>query len=187
VDPDGERDEERAGEEEHLVSAEVPPRQPHGHEQHDARRDHARLRRGRNHRPARPGGRLRFTPVSARASGEAPPDLGRGGAGSRAARDCAGSRRAGGRRGVEVREVRLSPTAGLKFGDLFVVCVSIKEIGHVPKRELLQQRAQKESPTHGLFVSRAGDEIFAGDEGAGFVHIAGLAKWRDYILAPGCV
>ena len=83
--------------------------------------------------------------------------------------------------------MRLSPTAGLKFGDLFVVCVSIKEIGHVPKRELLQQRAQKESPTHGLFVSRAGDEIFAGDEGAGFVHIAGLAKWRDYILAPGCV
>ena len=82
---------------------------------------------------------------------------------------------------------RLSPTARLKFGDLFVVCVSIKEIGHVPKRELLQQRAQKESPTHGLFVSRAGDEIFAGDEGAGFVHIAGLAKWRDYILAPGCV
>ena len=81
----------------------------------------------------------------------------------------------------------LSPTVGLKFGDLFVVCVSIKEIGHVPKRELLQQRAQKESPTHGLFVSRAGDEIFAGDEGAGFVHIAGLAKWRDYILAPGCV
>ena len=94
VDPDGERDEERAGEEEHLVSAEVPPRQPHGHEQHDARRDHARLRRGRNHRPARPGGRLRFTPVSARASGEAPPDLGRGIAGRTGLRRQAGGRAA---------------------------------------------------------------------------------------------
>ena len=72
--------------------------------------------------------------------------------------------------------LRLSPTAGLKFGDLFVVCVSIKEIGHVPKRELLQQRAQKESPTHGLFVSRAGDEIFAGDEGGRFRAYCRLGK-----------
>jgi hypothetical protein len=54
VYPDGERDEQRPGEEEHLVPAEVPPGEPHGDEQHDARGDHARLRRGGNHRPTGP-------------------------------------------------------------------------------------------------------------------------------------
>jgi len=91
VDPDGKRDEERAGEEEHLVAAEVPAGQPHGDEEHDARRDHARLRRGRNHRPARAERAAActrdLTRERARSSGEGATRSGARGWGSRAARE----------------------------------------------------------------------------------------------------
>ena len=57
--------------------------------------------------------------------------------------------------------------------DLFEVCMGRGEKkGHGPKLCLLQQQTQKGSPsgtnTPGRFLSRAFDEIGAGNEGEGF-------------------
>ena len=68
-----------------------------------------------------------------------------------------------------------------------MVCVSLKEKGHVPKSRLLQQQMQKESPEHARFLSWALDEIFAGNRAEGIVRTAGLARWRDYFVAPAAV
>ena len=65
-----------------------------------------------------------------------------------------------------------------------MVYVSLKEKDHVPKSRLLQQQTQKESPKHAWFLSRALDEIFAGNRAEGIVRTAGLARWRGYFAAP---